>query len=263
VLDEVVVTALGIKRDRKALGYGVSEVKGEELTKAKETNVINSLSGKVAGLVVQNTAGGASGSTRVLLRGMEDMEKHLSRQKSIAYNAAATLLNEIAYRPMLIMPPQMSVENLKVNIYSGYEKNPNQNVFKIQCAVIDSDNNAVEYALKDNSTGKILSDFSTDSVRDVTVVSLDKLGAETTVDVIIKADGEDKTVATFKIFREELYRLSVSRIYGAIYDGWKSDGVDTHATVLTPTTSNTKNVNVVGSNSYINISPVTNKVTFS
>ncbi|WP_028902535.1 SusC/RagA family TonB-linked outer membrane protein [Prevotella sp. P6B4] len=69
VLNEVVVTALGIKRERKALGYGVAEVKGEELTKAKETNVINSLSGKVAGLVVQNTAGGASGSTRVLLRG--------------------------------------------------------------------------------------------------------------------------------------------------------------------------------------------------
>ena len=68
-LSEVVVTALGIKRDRKALGYGVAEVKGAELTKAKETNVINSLSGKVAGLVVQNTASGASGSTRVLLRG--------------------------------------------------------------------------------------------------------------------------------------------------------------------------------------------------
>ena len=73
VLSEVVVTALGIKRDRKALGYGVSEVKGDELTKAKETNVINSLSGKVAGLVVQQTAGGASGSTRVLLRGNTEM----------------------------------------------------------------------------------------------------------------------------------------------------------------------------------------------
>ena len=69
LLDEVVVTALGIKRDRKALGYALEEVKGEELTKAKETNVINSLAGKVAGLVVQNTAGGNSGSTRVLLRG--------------------------------------------------------------------------------------------------------------------------------------------------------------------------------------------------
>ena len=73
VLSEVVVTALGIKRERKALGYGVAEVKGEELQKAKETNVINSLSGKVAGLVVQNTAGGNSGSTRVLLRGNTEM----------------------------------------------------------------------------------------------------------------------------------------------------------------------------------------------
>lgn len=72
-LGEVVVTALGIKRERKALGYALSEVKGEELTKAKETNVINSLSGKVAGLIVQNTAGGASGSTRVLLRGNTEM----------------------------------------------------------------------------------------------------------------------------------------------------------------------------------------------
>lgn len=73
LLGDVVVTALGIKRERKALGYGVAEVKGEELQKAKETNVINSLSGKVAGLIVQNTAGGASGSTRVLLRGNTEM----------------------------------------------------------------------------------------------------------------------------------------------------------------------------------------------
>lgn len=72
-LEEVVVTALGIKRDRKALGYGLFEVKGEELTKAKETNVINSLAGKVAGLVVSNTAGGASGSTRVMLRGTTEL----------------------------------------------------------------------------------------------------------------------------------------------------------------------------------------------
>ena len=69
VLSEVVVTAMGIKRDRKALGYEVSEVKGEELTKTKEVNVANSLAGRVAGLVVQETAGGASGSTRVMLRG--------------------------------------------------------------------------------------------------------------------------------------------------------------------------------------------------
>ena len=72
-LNEVVVTALGIKRERKALGYALSEVKGDELTKAKETNVVNSLAGKVAGLVVNQTAGGPSGSTQVLLRGKTEI----------------------------------------------------------------------------------------------------------------------------------------------------------------------------------------------
>lgn len=73
ILSEVVVTALGIERERKALGYGVDEVKGEVLTKAKETNVINSMAGRVPGLVVSQTAGGPSGSTRVLLRGNTEM----------------------------------------------------------------------------------------------------------------------------------------------------------------------------------------------
>lgn len=73
VLSEVVVTALGIKRDRKALGYGLEEVKGNSLDKAKETNVINSMAGRVAGLVVSQTAGGLSGSSRVILRGSTEM----------------------------------------------------------------------------------------------------------------------------------------------------------------------------------------------
>ena len=73
VLSEVVVTAMGIKRDRKALGYEVGEIKGDELTIAKEVNVANSMAGRVAGLVVQETAGGNSGSTRVVLRGATEI----------------------------------------------------------------------------------------------------------------------------------------------------------------------------------------------
>lgn len=73
VLDDVVITALGIKRERKALGYGLEEVAGEALTKSGESNVINSMAGRVAGLVVSQTAGGPSGSTRVILRGSTEM----------------------------------------------------------------------------------------------------------------------------------------------------------------------------------------------
>jgi TonB-linked SusC/RagA family outer membrane protein len=72
-MNEVVVTALGIKREKKALGYAVGEVGGEELNKAREPNVINSLAGKVPGLVINTTAGGPSGSTRVIIRGNTEL----------------------------------------------------------------------------------------------------------------------------------------------------------------------------------------------
>ena len=68
-LNEVVVTALGIKKEKKALGYAVSEIKGEELTQARTPNMANSLVGKVAGLNVTGTATGPGGSTRITLRG--------------------------------------------------------------------------------------------------------------------------------------------------------------------------------------------------
>ena len=68
-LDEVVVTALGITKEKKALVYSVSEVEGNDLTQAREMNVANSLSGKVAGVTVSGMATGAGGSSRVIIRG--------------------------------------------------------------------------------------------------------------------------------------------------------------------------------------------------
>lgn len=69
VLDEVVVTALGIKKERKSLGYSTTEIKGEDLTQARSVNVANSLVGKVAGLNITSTATGPSGSSRITIRG--------------------------------------------------------------------------------------------------------------------------------------------------------------------------------------------------
>lgn len=68
-LDEVVVTALGIKRERKSLGYAVQEVKGEALTEARENNVANALSGKIAGIQVIKGSNGPASSSKIVLRG--------------------------------------------------------------------------------------------------------------------------------------------------------------------------------------------------
>ena len=68
-LTEVIVTALGVERETKALGYAVQAVDGAQLTEARESNVINSLSGRVAGVQITNSSSGIGGSTRVTIRG--------------------------------------------------------------------------------------------------------------------------------------------------------------------------------------------------
>ncbi|TDN38711.1 SusC/RagA family TonB-linked outer membrane protein [Hymenobacter sp. UV11] len=74
-LDEVVVTALNVSRERKTLGYSVTEIAGPSLTVARETNVANSLVGKVAGLNVSSTAGGPGSSSNVIIRGASSINQ--------------------------------------------------------------------------------------------------------------------------------------------------------------------------------------------
>jgi TonB-linked SusC/RagA family outer membrane protein len=70
-LDEVVVTALGISREKKSLSYGTQEVSSGELTRVKDANVINALSGRTAGLQINRSGSGVGGSTRVVMRGQK------------------------------------------------------------------------------------------------------------------------------------------------------------------------------------------------
>ncbi len=68
-LDEVVVTALGIEREKKSLGYASQELNNDEVVQAREPNLLNSMSGKVAGLQITNSPTGLGGSARVSIRG--------------------------------------------------------------------------------------------------------------------------------------------------------------------------------------------------
>ena len=69
-IDEVVVTALGITREKKALGYSVTDVSGEELARVKDANIVNTLQGKVAGVQITNASGAVGASSRLLIRGI-------------------------------------------------------------------------------------------------------------------------------------------------------------------------------------------------
>lgn len=68
-LDEVVVTALGISREKKSLSYAVTEVSGDNIAIAKEINLGNALTGRIAGVNASGSATGPAGSTRVIIRG--------------------------------------------------------------------------------------------------------------------------------------------------------------------------------------------------
>ncbi|MBP1840381.1 SusC/RagA family TonB-linked outer membrane protein [Formosa algae] len=72
-LDEVVVTALGIKREKKSLGYSITKVGGEDLAEVKTVSAVNSLQGRVAGVNISTSSGGASASSRVVIRGASSL----------------------------------------------------------------------------------------------------------------------------------------------------------------------------------------------
>ena len=74
-LDEVVVTALGIKKDKKSLGYAVDDLNADELMKNKSANAINSLSGKIAGVNITQTSGSAGAGSQIILRGGTSLER--------------------------------------------------------------------------------------------------------------------------------------------------------------------------------------------
>lgn len=79
-LQEVVVTALGLEKDRKSLSYSLQEVSGDKLTDVRDANVMNALSGKIAGVQINRSASGVGGSTRVILRGPKS-----TRENNVLY----------------------------------------------------------------------------------------------------------------------------------------------------------------------------------
>lgn len=80
-IESVVVTALGIKREEKALSYNVQQVEAEDITTVKDANFMNSLTGKVAGVTINASSSGVGGASKVVLRG----NKSISQSSNALY----------------------------------------------------------------------------------------------------------------------------------------------------------------------------------
>ena len=101
-LDELVVTALGIKKERKALGYAVSDIKSDELMRNKTANPISSLSGKIAGVNITQSSGAAGSGAQIILRGGTSGSEGKDNQPlfvvdGVIYDNSSTLVGNSAF----------------------------------------------------------------------------------------------------------------------------------------------------------------------
>jgi len=79
-LDEVVVTSLGIEREKKALGYAVQEIQGEDITKTNQPNIVSALQGQTAGVQITNSGGAPGQSARIIIRGVNSLDPNADNQ---------------------------------------------------------------------------------------------------------------------------------------------------------------------------------------
>lgn len=87
-LDEVVVTALGVKKNKRGLVYATAEVKGSEFTEAREINVASALTGKIAGVDATQIASGPGGSSRIVIRGVGAINPNANNQPLYVVNGS-------------------------------------------------------------------------------------------------------------------------------------------------------------------------------
>ena len=117
-ITEAVVTAMGIKKEKKALGYSVQDIKSEELLKNKNTNVLNSLVGKIAGVSVTQSNGSAGAGATMILRGAVSLERDNSPLfvvDGIIYDNSAALSGESGFDGVLATSTTTSNRVMDIN----------------------------------------------------------------------------------------------------------------------------------------------------
>ena len=117
-LDEVVVTAMGVSREKKSLTYAIDEIDSEELMRNKSTNVLNSLSGKMAGVNITQASGAAGAGTQIILRGGTSLERDnqpLFVVDGVIYDNSTSIVGNSAFDGMMATATTNSNRVMDIN----------------------------------------------------------------------------------------------------------------------------------------------------
>lgn len=168
-LSEVVVTALGVKQEKRALGYASQELKGADLANSRPTNIVTALQGKVAGVRIQNSGGAPGAGTSILIRGMTSMTSSQTNQPLFVIDGVPMSNQTVASS---VLPSTGSVATTSTEQYSfsnrAIDINPDDieslNVLKGPAATalygLRASNGAVMITTKRGKSGKPLISYT-------------------------------------------------------------------------------------------------------
>ena len=200
-------------------------------------------------------------TTDIVVRGMTKHQRHLPSQVSVG-------MEEVGYRPILILEPKISITKLLITPYVGYKVHEPASKFKCEISIVDSDNEPVEYYLRLKSNNDIISPTSKDTTR---IISVDKFPVNTVSTIVIMyvaAIDQDTGVVTtkalheFDVYRDKDYRLTTVRSFGKYYGGFEGEGATPFANEAKPTTSRQSKIQTNEHGRYIDVSNFASKITF-
>lgn len=200
-------------------------------------------------------------TTDIVVRGMTKHQRHMPSQVSVG-------MEEVGYRPILILEPKISITKLLITPYVGYKVHEPASQFKCEISIVDSDNEPVEYYLRLKSNNDIISPTSKDTTR---IISVDKFPVNTVSTIVIMYDTlidketnswMSKEIHEFDVYRDKDYRLTTVRSFGKYYGGFEGEGATPFANEAKPTTSRQSKIQTNEHGRYIDVSNFASKITF-
>lgn len=200
-------------------------------------------------------------TTDIVVRGMTKHQRHLPSQVTVG-------MEDVGYRPILILEPKISITKLLITPYVGYKVHEPASQFKCEISIVNSDNEPVAYYLRLKSNNDIISPTSKDTTR---IISVDKFPVNTVSTIVIMyvaaidpdtGNEITKELHEFDVYRDKDYRLTSVRSFGKYYGGFEGEGATPFANEAKPTTSRQSKIQTNEHGRYIDVSNFASKITF-